>query len=333
MKRVSVSVPFSLGDQENLAEAAKWIQYGKLVAFPTETVYGLGANALDSQAVNCIFRAKGRPSDNPLIVHIADQEQLTPLVESIPALAQQLIATFWPGPLTLVFKKSELIPSEVSAGGPTVAIRMPSHPVALELIRRSSLPIAAPSANSSGKPSPTRAEHVAEDLKDNDIFLLDGGPTQVGVESTVLDISESVPILLRSGGVDVEEIEKIIGPVEKGDQLRKNNAPVRSPGMKYRHYAPQAKVRVVQTENLSTLLSQNANRKLALLTLESTGIDTIAGNLSVYVLPTVSAFAQQLFAIFRECDRNGVELILVEDLSRNGLGRAIMNRVERASQT
>lgn len=323
---------FSPDDQQNLAEAAAWIQKGKLVAFPTETVYGLGANALDSQAVTRIFQAKGRPSDNPLIVHIADQKQLAPLVESIPAIAHQLITAFWPGPLTLVFGKSELIPDEVSADGPTVAIRMPDHPVARALIQMSGLPIAAPSANSSGKPSPTLADHVQADMGDQDIFLLDGGPTQVGVESTVLDISGPTPILLRSGGVDVETIEKVIGPVEMGDHTPSSAEMVRSPGMKYRHYAPKAQVIVSLPENMQTVLSQHAHQKTACLTLHPDSIMQTNALLKVYPLSSMADFAQQLFALFRECDQNGVEIIVVEKVPRLGIGRAVMNRVERASQ-
>jgi L-threonylcarbamoyladenylate synthase len=333
MKRVLVSSNFSPEDLANLAEAAARIQQGKLVAFPTETVYGLGANALDPRAVARIFQAKGRPSDNPLIVHIADQKQLAPLVESIPDTAQQLMTAFWPGPLTLIFLKSQLVPDEVSAGGPTVAVRQPNNPIALELINQSGFPIAAPSANSSGKPSPTQADHVQADLGDQDIFLLDGGPTQLGVESTVLDISGTTPILLRSGGLSVEAIEEIIGPVEKGDHHQSSTETIRSPGMKYRHYAPKAKVVVVKPEEVSSVLSQYAQVKTACITLQPASAFLTSAQQTIYPLSSVEDVAQQLFSIFRECDRQGIEVILVEEVPRHGLGRAVMNRTERASQS
>ena len=236
-------------DENSILEASELIKSGEVVAFPTETVYGLGANALDPRAVEKIFRAKGRPGDNPLIVHVSKTQDVDKLVKELPPKARALMETFWPGPLTIVFKKSSVIPSEVTAGLNTVAIRMPNHPVALRLIDYSGLPIAAPSANRSGHISPTTARHVLEDMDGIIPLILDGGKCRVGLESTVLDMTSDIPVILRPGGVTLEMLEGILGEVRVDLSVLKpvaNGQKARSPGMKYVHYAPRAQVLIVR---------------------------------------------------------------------------------------
>lgn len=217
-----------------------------MVAFPTETVYGLGANALSDEAVNKIYEAKGRPSDNPLIVHISKMEDVDKYVEEIPEQAKKLMNAFWPGPLTVILKvKQGILSNKVTAGLPTVGIRMPNHPVALALIEASGLPIAAPSANLSGKPSPTKFQHVYKDLNGKISGIVDGGETGVGVESTVIDCTEPIPVILRPGGTTREEIEGIIGSVGMDRQVKEEVEKPKSPGMKYTHYAPAAPMYLV----------------------------------------------------------------------------------------
>jgi L-threonylcarbamoyladenylate synthase len=232
---------------EALAEAGAVLRQGGLVAFPTETVYGLGANALDPVAVRKIFAAKGRPGDNPLIVHVAGRESLAGLVASVPELAWTLIDRFWPGPLTLVLLKAGQVPDGVTAGLPTVGVRMPAHRVALGLIAAAGVPVAAPSANRSGRPSPTTADHVREDLQGRVELILDGGPTGVGVESTVVDVTGPVPVLLRPGGVPLEDLRRVAGEVAVDPALvgQEVERP-KSPGMKYTHYAPQAPLVLIE---------------------------------------------------------------------------------------
>ena len=236
-------------DYKAIEEGASLIRNGELVAFPTETVYGLGANALDARAVDKIYEAKGRPGDNPLIVHIADFDDVKLLVKELAGTAEKLMEAFWPGPLTLILKKSSIVPDRTTGGLNTVAVRMPDNPIALALIRESKLPIAAPSANRSGRPSPTEARHVAEDLMGRIPMILDGGPCSVGVESTVLDITGEIPNILRPGGITPKMLERVLGrvnidaavlkPIEKGSRIK-------SPGMKYTHYAPKASVVIVK---------------------------------------------------------------------------------------
>ncbi|MDD2499050.1 MAG: L-threonylcarbamoyladenylate synthase, partial [Desulfitobacteriaceae bacterium] len=231
-------------DRDMLKRAAQLLRQGEVVAFPTETVYGLGANALEGSAVKKIFIAKGRPSDNPLIVHISSLNQLPPLVKEIPQAARALMKKYWPGPLTLIFPKSEIIPPEITAGLETVAIRMPEHPVAQALIEYAGVPVAAPSANISGKPSPTSGQHVWQDMQGKVAMVLDSGETRVGVESTVLDITRKPPMILRPGGITYEDLQETLGQVELDQGTGKMKVP-RSPGMKYTHYSPAADVFVV----------------------------------------------------------------------------------------
>lgn len=321
--------------KDAIQQAARYLREGSLVAFPTETVYGLGADALNADAVRRIFAAKGRPPDNPLIVHIADGEQLPTLVREIPAVAQTLMDRFWPGPLTLLFKKSANVPGVVTALLDTIAVRMPNHPVALALIRESGTPIAAPSANVSGKPSPTSASHVMEDLSGKIEFVLDGGETSVGVESTVLDITQPVPVILRPGGITKEAIERVIGRVVVHPSVHNKDVLVdqtSSPGMKYRHYAPRGSIILVEgtplaiKKTITTLLSRHDSA--AVLTTHSFSYPTR----HIFSLGTTSEeHARRLFSALRECDATHVKTIFVEGTNENGLGLAFMNRVRKAA--
>lgn len=311
-------------NEENIARAAQALRAGELVAFPTETVYGLGANALDTKAVQKIFLAKGRPSDNPLIVHIASYQMLDALVTEIPGDTVKLMQALWPGPLTLVFPKSAAVPSVITAGGETVAIRWPSHQVAQDLIRSAGIPIAAPSANLSGKPSPTTAEHVLEDLHGKVESILDGGPTEIGVESTVLDVTGKNPVLLRAGGVSTQEIECILGK----RVLQKNDASkvARSPGMKYRHYAPQAKVRIF-TGNVPEPDSALKNALVTLDALEDTRFP-----LRSHFSGSEQRMAREIFGLLRELDKQQVDVVYIQAVEPTGLGQAIMDRLNRAAE-
>ncbi|HWI52158.1 MAG TPA: L-threonylcarbamoyladenylate synthase [Symbiobacteriaceae bacterium] len=325
-----------------IAEAAAAIRSGGLVAFPTETVYGLGADAANAAAVARIFVAKGRPSDNPLIVHVSDRDMLADVVKEIPPKAEKLIERFWPGPLTLVLPKLPGIPDSVTCNLPTVGVRMPHHPVALALIRAAGVPIAAPSANRSGRPSPTAAEHVVEDLTGRIDVILDGGETGVGVESTVIDMTVDPPVLLRPGGVTVEQLIKEIGEVVVDSSVHgaeAGEAP-RSPGMKYKHYAPRAQVILVD----GPVLQMQAKIKDLAYEYEEEGqkVGVMCCNESrgVYQSPVVleygsredlASMASDLFSTLRAFDRHGVDVILVEGVPATGIGLAIMNRLRRAA--
>ncbi len=344
--------------EEDLRYPASLLAAGELVAFPTETVYGLGADATNPSAVAGIFRAKGRPSDNPLIVHVARREDIDPLVREITPLAECLIKAFMPGPITLVMKKSARIPDQVSAGLPTVGIRMPSHPVARNLIRLAGVGIAAPSANLSGSPSPTTAEHVERDLSGRIPCIVDGGPSEVGIESTVVDVTGTVPVILRPGAVTKEMIERAC----REDGLLRSNESAnftphaaddetpRAPGMKYRHYAPKAKLLVIYPDASGWLAG--------FLTAAKDFYSSDKGNIGIYCgredcdqiksnLPTwdvsrtvffvygenrdIEGAAHSLFAGIRELDSSGVSMILAAGFAGDGLARAYMNRLEKAA--
>jgi L-threonylcarbamoyladenylate synthase len=310
--------------------AAGIIARGGLVAFPTETVYGLGAGATDEQAVARIFQAKGRPPDNPLIVHIASLEQLPLVAREIPREAYRLAELFWPGPLSLVLYRSQQIPPGVSAGLPTVAVRMPNHPVALGLIKKAGVPIAAPSANRSGRPSPTSAFHVLEDLAGRIEAVLDGGRSLIGVESTVLDLTAPQPTLLRPGGVTRERLEVALGRqvvLPRWD----GTSPPPSPGMKYRHYAPRAPLIVVvgseaRRHRLArSLLSWYERQGLKVGYLNP--LRNFRGSLD----KREKAFARSLYAALRAMDKGGADLIVAEGFPACGWGAVIMNRLCKAA--
>lgn len=320
-----------------IVKAASLLKEGETIAFPTETVYGLGANALDGQAVAKIFKAKGRPTDNPLIVHIANQDQVTNLVQSIPSVALPLMEHFWPGPLTLIFAKKEAVfPDEVTAGLNTVAIRMPDHPVALALLKAAAVPVAAPSANRSGKPSPTTAQHVLEDLDGRIAGILDGGATGVGLESTVLDCTGAVPLILRPGGVTREQLEQVIGPVEIDRGLQHESETPRAPGMKYTHYAPKAPYILVDgtPDYLQTFVNEKKSRGLKV------GVYTVDERLDAYDADCViaggseqdlSTVAEKMYSVLRDFDQQGVDVIIGEVFVEKGIGAAIMNRLKKAA--
>ena len=329
-------------DRAVLAEAAAVLREGGLVAFPTETVYGLGANALDETAARRIYEAKGRPSDNPLIAHIADFEALAPLTAEIPEAGRKLAEAFWPGPLTMVFKKSGVVPHGTTGGLETVAVRMPSDPVARELIRLAGVPIAAPSANTSGRPSPTRAEHVLQDMDGKIEMIVDGGPVGIGVESTIVDVTEEIPTLLRPGAVTMEMLRSVVGetavdPAITGP-MRADIKP-KAPGMKYRHYAPKADLTLVEGETDAVVSRINALAAEKLGAGQRVGICTEetkdrypAGILkSIGMRANEATVAHNLYAVLREFDDLEVDCIFSESFQTDDLGQAIMNRLNKAA--
>lgn len=307
-----------------IGRAAKILREGGLVALPTETVYGLGANALDARAVARIFEAKRRPHFDPLIVHITSLDQLTELAAEFPDKARRLTERFWPGPLTVVLPKTDAVPDLVTSGLPTVAVRMPAHPAALELIRRANRPIAAPSANLFGSVSPTRAEHVREQLGDQVDCILDGGPCAVGVESTIISFTGPTPVVLRPGGIGVEAIESVIGPVEIAG--RSDKRPL-SPGRLERHYATRTPLRLCDE-----VACPPTGKRTGLLT---PGPATRDGFAAVEVLSESGSLpeaAANLFAAMRRLDAAGLDLIIAVAAVNEGIGRAINDRLYRASQ-
>lgn len=327
-----------------IAAAARVIVEGGLVAFPTETVYGLGADALNSEAVRGIFAAKGRPSDNPLIVHVADVEQLAELTRDLPTDVDVLARHFWPGPLTLIVRRGPAVPDEVTAGLDTVAVRIPDHPVALAIIRQSGRPIAAPSANRSGRPSPTEAQHVWQDLRGRIDVIVDGGPCGIGLESTVLDLTEERPVILRPGSVTVEQLHPYVGSVDVADgsaaEAKDHDEPVRSPGLKYRHYAPQTPCVLYEGPSAAVASAVAARIRYEHEQGVKVGVLATAETAPLYdadVLSIVGArssplhIAQNLYRGLRELDEAGVDLIIMEGIEPEGIGVAIMNRMRRAA--
>lgn len=321
---------------------ARKIREGKLVAFPTETVYGLGANGLDEEAVKNIFIAKGRPQDNPLILHVSSIEEIEPLVEYISPEAKEVMNRFWPGPLTILFRRSKLVPDIITAGLDTVAIRMPSHSIASELIRESGVPIAAPSANTSGKPSPTLASHVIEDLDGKIDMVIDGGSTGVGLESTVLDLSSSTPEILRPGGITIEELRKVIPNVVEDLSIIKDDKNIipKSPGQKYRHYAPKADMIVFtgEVQDMVNAINEymekhiNSGKTIGIMATEETKDRYKKGVvISVGSRKDKRTIAHNLFNTIRLFDEEMVDIILTEGIDLEGIGTAIMNRLKKAS--
>lgn len=343
MKTRVISITDPLKQEKEIMEAAQLIRSGEVVAFPTETVYGLGANALDSRAVGRIFEAKGRPGDNPLIIHIHDVSEWSRLAENIPKQAYLLADRFWPGPLTMILNKTRLVPMEVTAGLDTVGVRMPAHPVAIKLISLSRVPIAAPSANISGRPSPTLAQHVVEDMDGRIPLILDGGRTDIGVESTVLDLTGSVPLVLRPGGVTVEMLQSIVGQVRIHPNVMKplrEGQRVRSPGMKYTHYAPNAPVTLVRGNlhrqvayiNTEACKGEREGYRAGILATDQTISHYQTGiRLSMGDRRQPAELAGNLFLRLREFDGLNVDFILAEGVDEKGEGLAVMNRIARAA--
>ncbi|GBE54402.1 MAG TPA: threonylcarbamoyl-AMP synthase [Euryarchaeota archaeon] len=318
-------------ERDKILKAAGFIRKGEVVAFPTETVYGLGADAMNPDAIKKIFRAKRRPLDNPLIIHISRTEQVYRLVEEVPSVAEKLMEAFWPGPLTIILKKSSEVPPEATAGLNTVAIRMPDHKVALQLIEFSSVPIAAPSANLSGRPSPTKAEHVIEDFYSKIACIIDSGRCRIGLESTVMLLTEDKPLILRPGAVTIEEIEKVTGNVEFNNRSKTGAAdkPV-SPGMKYRHYAPEAELWLVSEDRLEKAVREalKVKKKVGVITRGEKNLQVA----EVFNAGTgIEEYASNIFAALRYFDDRGIEIIVAEGVEETGIGVAIMNRLKKAA--
>lgn len=354
-------------DKRAYMEAAEFIKKGEVVAFPTETVYGLGADGLNGEAVDKIFAAKGRPNDNPLILHISELKEIEPLTTGLNVNAKALAAAFWPGPLTLIVNKSSVVPDEVSAGLATVAVRMPSNPYAQQFIKACGCPIAAPSANISGRPSPTNAEDVREDMEGKVAGILDGGDCGIGLESTIVDTTEEVPTILRPGGITYEMLTEVLGVVEIDKALTgdKNYKP-KAPGMKYRHYAPKAPMYLLEGKARERLCSmvlkavsegkkvglicgrENQLKLLEYLTamlnnklplednLSDEETKNIIVNLDKRILPSFwgedrTELAANLFYILRDFDRSCPDVIIAEGVDEDGIGLAIMNRMRKAA--
>ncbi|MBD5525727.1 MAG: threonylcarbamoyl-AMP synthase [Lachnospiraceae bacterium] len=329
-------------DTTLIGEAGSIIKSGGLVAFPTETVYGLGGDALNPQSSEKIYSAKGRPSDNPLIVHIADMEKLNAIVREVPENAWKLAERFWPGPLTMIFYKSELVPRETTGGLDTVAVRMPVHPVARALIRAAGGYVAAPSANRSGRPSPTVAKYVIEDMDGKIEMVIDGGDVEIGLESTIIDLTSEKPTILRPGYITEQKLAQVLGEVEQDCTMMcadSGQAP-KAPGMKYRHYAPKGELTIVDGEEgcvvgyINTQIGQKKkdNKKTGVI-----GTDTSIAQYQADVCRSVgnrndeAEIAKELYRVLREMDDENVEIIYAESFGAVGLGQAIMNRLLKAA--
>lgn len=322
-----------------LDKQAQLLREGKTVIFPTETVYGLGANALDEQAVKKIYEAKGRPSDNPLIVHIYKKEEVYELAKDISKKAEDVMQRFWPGPITLILNKKNIVPYKTSGGLDTVAIRMPSHKIAREIIRMAGIPIAAPSANISGRPSPTKAEHVYEEMNERVDGIVLGGDCDFGLESTVVDFTSEIPMILRPGSITKEDLEKVIGNVILDPSLEKkeDNKKAKAPGMKYTHYSPNADVYIVSGkkedvfQKINNLVVENQEKGLKV------GVMCLSQNKKMYsgevigLGNTLEEIARNLFGVLREMDKIGVDRVYSEAFTTEGLGQAIMNRLVKSA--
>lgn len=335
-------------DEKEMREAGEILKNGGLVAFPTETVYGLGANALDEQAAFKIYAAKGRPSDNPLIVHIAKTEDLYRIVEEVPEEAKKLAEKFWPGPLTMIFQKKEIVPYGTTGGLDTVAVRMPNHPVALKMIEAGGGYIAAPSANTSGRPSPTRAEHVRKDMDGRIDMIIDGGKVGIGIESTIVDMTAEPPMILRPGYITKEMLEEKIGRVtvdkvvtaKAVTEIKTDHYVPKAPGMKYKHYAPKADLTMFEgkTENVvkkireRQQLEEQAGKKTGIIcTDESRKYYQGEHIVSIGSRENEESIAANLYAVLRDFDETDVDVILGETFYGDGLGQAIMNRLIKAA--
>lgn len=335
-------------NMEEIKKAGEIIKDGGLVAFPTETVYGLGASALDKVAAEKIYAAKGRPSDNPLIAHISDGSMLDSLVREVPPVAEKLMELFWPGPMTLIFKKSEVIPDETTGGLDTVAIRMPDHPIALALIKEAGVSIAAPSANLSGKPSPTLGEHVIDDMKGRIDMIIDGGMVGMGLESTIIDVTVNPPMILRPGFITKEKLDEVIGHVEFDKAIfskPEEGLKPKAPGMKYRHYAPTADFRMYKgkAEKVAEEIINQANEKAKAG--HVTGVITADQHKKLYEgkleesvivvslgdLEHPETIANHLFKTLRDFDKMKAEYIFGETFADHEIGQAIMNRLTKAA--
>lgn len=327
---------FMIWSDETATECAKYIRAGEVIAFPTETVYGLGADASNPEAVQKIFTAKGRPADNPLIVHVAEKEAIKRYVMDIPSYAKKLIDAFMPGPLTVVLPSNGTIAENVTAGLDTIAIRIPDHPAALELIQKANLPIAAPSANRSGKPSPTSAVHVFQDLNGKIKAILDGGPTGVGLESTVVDCTGDAPEVLRPGGVTQQEIEEVLGFPIKDATTDQDIEKPKSPGMKYAHYEPEVPLVLINGDadffqaQVDRLRAEG--KRIGVIASEELSNKITADQMHVCgTVTNLNTIASQLYQSLRIFKKGEVDIVLSEVFSEEGVGKAIMNRLYKAA--
>jgi len=330
-------------DEDIYQQAAQIICRGGLVAFPTETVYGLGADGMSEDAARKIYAAKGRPTDNPLILHIADRKDLERITDKVTEDADKLMTCFWPGPLTLIFEKRKEIPYGITGGLETVAVRMPSHPAIRELIRMSGTAISAPSANTSGRPSPTMAEHVWEDMAGRIDMLIDGGSVGIGLESTIVDMTVDPPMLLRPGYITVPMLKRVIGRLQIDPSLMEEAAPgvkPKAPGMKYRHYAPRAELTIVEgeldkaAEEIERLAEEKRRQgyRTGIIATEETRKFYHGGDVRIIgTRQDEETIARHLFAVLREFDELGTQYIFSEAFSQQDLGQAIMNRLLKAA--
>ena len=339
MKTIISNINIDDIDLNEIKKHAKLIKEGNTVIFPTETVYGLGANALNENAVKKIYEAKGRPSDNPLIVHICDKEEVYNLAEDISEKAKIVMDNFWPGPITIVLNKKDIVPKTTSGGLETVAIRMPSNKIAQAIIRESGVPIAAPSANISGRPSPTKGYHVKEEMVGRVGGIILGGDCNFGLESTVLDMTEEIPMILRPGSITKEELEKLIGHVNLDPSLEKkeDNKKAKAPGMKYTHYSPNADVYIVSgdeqsvVEKINNMYKENMNNNL------KTGVMCINKNIHKYeglaigLGNSLEEVGSNLFSALIEMDKHNIDIIYSEEFPNSVVGRAIMNRLLKSA--
>lgn len=327
-----------------LAQAGEIIKNGGLVAFPTETVYGLGGDALKEESAKKIYAAKGRPSDNPLIVHIADMEHLEKIVQEVPENAKKLANAFWPGPLTMIMKKSDIVPYQTTGGLDTVAVRMPGHPIALLFIRESGGYVAAPSANLSGKPSPTTAKYVIQDMNGRIDMILDTSmdSTTIGIESTIVDMTSEIPMILRPGYITQEMIADIIGKTDTDVTIFDNtsNKPPKAPGMKYRHYAPKGELVIVEGEPQKVVDYINEQTKLHAQKGEKTGVIGTSEMIQKYQADSIKdagkqddmlSVAGRLYTFLREFDDENIAYMYSESFALEGVGQAVMNRLLKAS--
>ncbi len=359
-KRIKINDTKNINDEE-LKEAAQILRDGGLVAFPTETVYGLGGNALDEKAAGKIYAAKGRPSDNPLIAHVSCAAEVTPLVKYIPEAGQKLMDAFWPGPLTIIFPKSDIVPYGTTGGLDTVAIRMPVDPVANRLIALAGVPVAAPSANTSGRPSPTTADHVWQDLNGKIEMIIDGGPVGIGVESTIVDVSGDVPAVLRPGAITMEMLKDVLGEVTIDPAIlgpMAEGVRPKAPGMKYKHYAPKADLTLVEPANVADArktgeaiaMTQeqveqmvktvwklakeklDAGYKVGIICTDESRSHYPQGEVrSIGARKSQESVAHNLYALLREFDDLKVDYIFSESFTQDHLGQAIMNRLSKAA--
>ena len=329
-------------DKIALQEAGAWIRKGELVAFPTETVYGLGGDALQADSARKIYESKGRPSDNPLIIHISKWEDIYRICREIPEEAKKLADTFWPGPLTMILKKQDVVPKETTGGLDTVAVRLPSHPVARAFIEAAGGYVAAPSANVSGRPSPTLAKYVLEDMEGKIPMIIDSGIVGIGVESTIVDLTEGTPVILRPGSITREMLQEVLGEVKSdvGMLAKPEGIAPKAPGMKYRHYAPKGSLTIVSGNSVDVVAYINDACAVAAAEGKRTGVLCTQETMHMYQADSIkclgtrtdeSTVAQGLYQILRECDDEGLEVMFAESFSTQGIGQAIMNRLLKAA--